>query len=127
MLTVCSLSLRDTDLSILPLTAVATLPAAVAAFCSQFTMPLRTDQDSPSSPLHILVRMYFGGPAPLSIEGAKTLVAATATAAGRTAAANRPGTTLQDVIRFCSDLRGRSPHRLAELLGSGDASRLANF
>ncbi|KJR80573.1 uncharacterized protein SPSK_10625 [Sporothrix schenckii 1099-18] len=115
------LDLRDMDLSILPLTAVAALPATVAAFCSQLTIPSRFDQDNHNNTLQNLVRMYFGGPLPLSIEGAKRLIAATA------ASAKRPETTLQDVIRFCSDFRGRSPHQLADILGSEDASRLADF
>ncbi|CAK7203483.1 hypothetical protein SEUCBS139899_006217 [Sporothrix eucalyptigena] len=119
------IDLRDTDLSILPLMAVATLPATVAAFCSQFTMPLRADYcTSPDNTLHDLLRMYFGDPVPLSLDGAKRLVAATEEAAHHRPSGNA---TLQDVVRFCSGLETRGPHRLADLLGVEDAARLADF
>ncbi|KIH88497.1 hypothetical protein SPBR_08029 [Sporothrix brasiliensis 5110] len=84
-------------------------------------MPSRFDQDNHNNTLQNLVRMYFGVSLPLSADGAKQLIAATAESA------KRPETTLQDVIRFCSDLGGRSPHQLADILGAEDASRLADF
>ena len=118
-------SLHDTDLAVLPLTAVATLPATIAAYCSHFTLPPQTDDYAKSAAASInLLRTYLGGPMPLSLNGAKRLIEAANEALHHPAAGK---ISLQNMISFCSDLRDGDPRRLAAILGAEDASRLARF
>ena len=103
----------------LPLAAVETLPATVAAFCGQLTAARIDAPGASNRRIHNLLRMYFGNPAPLSAGGATKLVAAYE--AERGMSARQRGVTLKDVIVFCNDLKINSPGRLKEILGPEDA------
>ncbi len=103
-------SLQNTDLCILPLTAVETLPATVAAFCSQLTLPQHgpatRGEGGNTDRLRGLLRIYAGtGSAPLPAETADRLIMATAAAkcAETPSTPSRPGrpaVCFRDVAAF---------------------------
>ncbi|EPE09441.1 hypothetical protein F503_07217 [Ophiostoma piceae UAMH 11346] len=115
----------DTAVSILPLAAVETLPATVAAFCGQLTAPLVDAPGASNRRIYNLLRMYFGNPVPLSADEAKKLVAACE--AEMSMSSRQAGVTLKDVIAFCNDLKIKSPGRLEEILGTENAVLMDRF